>query len=72
MTTERMIKFQILPSDSQLLEQMSKEHRDILTATGTYVQIAEALKIPVGTVKSRFNRARSRLIALRETISEHA
>jgi len=33
---------------------------------GSYVEISRALNIPVGTVRSRLNRARTALTALRE------
>jgi DNA-directed RNA polymerase specialized sigma24 family protein len=61
----RMTFFQLQPTDAPLLEKLSKDHRAILEATGSYEQIAAALGINMGTVKSRTNRARARLIALR-------
>ena len=44
---------------------LSRDERDVLLlfawADLSYEQIAEALSLPVGTVRSRLNRARTRL-----------
>ena len=44
---------------------LSREDRDVLLlfawADLSYEQIAEALSLPVGTVRSRLNRARTRM-----------
>ena len=47
--------------DPGLIEKLSQHHRDILLATGTYKEIAASLGIPLGTVRSRLNRARAAL-----------
>jgi RNA polymerase sigma factor (sigma-70 family) len=50
---------------SGALARLTQKERDVvlLTAWGelSYEQVAEALRIPVGTVRSRLNRARGRL-----------
>lgn len=55
-------------TDDELLS-LEPHHREPLVrlASGeSYAQIAEALHRPVGTVRSRLNRARARLLKLRE------
>jgi len=51
--------------DKELLAYLPPSQQQILQVTGTYQQIAAALNVPVGTVRSRLNRARSALIELR-------
>ena len=53
------------PSVAEALAVLSREERDVLLlfawADLSYEQIAEALALPVGTVRSRLNRARTRM-----------
>lgn len=63
----RILDFKVLPSDAPHLEKLSADHRAILEAEGSYEDKAASLNIPLGTVRSRLNRARAKLIALRET-----
>jgi RNA polymerase sigma factor (sigma-70 family) len=53
------------PVVAEALAVLSREERDVLLlfawADLSYEQIAEALALPVGTVRSRLNRARARL-----------
>lgn len=58
-------RFTIEPGDTEFLDQMKAEHREALLASGTYQERAQALNIPVGTVRSRLHRARAALEALR-------
>jgi hypothetical protein len=58
-------RFAIEPGDTELLDQLKAEHREVLFSRGTYQERAQALNIPVGTVRSRLHRARAALEALR-------
>jgi RNA polymerase sigma factor (sigma-70 family) len=53
------------PVVAEALSVLSREDRDVLLlfawADLSYEQIAEALALPVGTVRSRLNRARTRM-----------
>ena len=55
------------------LQRVSDDHRSVLVLFDlnglTYEEIADVLRVPLGTVKSRLNRAR---LALREAIREEA
>ena len=53
------------PGDERLLDHLSPDQRAILRAKGSYQEIAAALQIPVGTVRSRLSRARAALMKLR-------
>lgn len=65
-----MLETELQSAVHRALGQLSVEHRTVLTlfdlAGFTYEDIAEMLKLPLGTVKSRLNRAR---LALREQMS---
>lgn len=53
---------------ARAMEHMSEEHREILVLVCVkgmqYQEVADMLKIPVGTVRSRLSRARSQLMTL--------
>ena len=53
------------PLVAEALGVLSREERDVLLlfawADLSYEQIAEALTLPIGTVRSRLNRARTRM-----------
>jgi DNA-directed RNA polymerase specialized sigma24 family protein len=66
----RSINFEVTADDLPLLEKLRRRHREILLATGTYRELAETLKIPIGTVRSRLNRARAALMKLRDQAKE--
>lgn len=49
------------------LRRVSKEQHDLLLAENSgYANLAAQFNVPVGTIKSRFNRARNRIIKLRK------
>ena len=53
------------PAVAEALSVLSREERDVLLlfawADLSYEQIADALRTPIGTVRSRLNRARTRM-----------
>lgn len=57
--------FAVRDGDAALIAQLSPDHQAVLLATGGVAEIAAALSLAEGTVKSRLNRARSRLAKLR-------
>lgn len=61
----KLKNFAITDADAPLLPMLSPAHRAVLSATGSYAEIATALTIAEGTVKSRIHRAKLALIALR-------
>lgn len=52
--------------DEKLFGLLSDNHLEILRQRGSMEEIAESLHVPVGTVKSRLNRARTALETLRK------
>ena len=56
----------ILQSDERLLALLSAPEQAVLLATGSYVERAKELGVPVGTLRSRLHRARTKLASLRE------
>jgi DNA-directed RNA polymerase specialized sigma24 family protein len=62
----RARKYNLSASDLTFVKHLRKKHRDILLAEGTYKEIADDLGLPLGTVRSRLNRARSSLAKLRQ------
>lgn len=55
----------ITEQDLPYIDKMSPKFRAVLLTTGDYVSRAQALNIPVGTLKSRLHRARKGLIELK-------
>jgi len=62
----RQRRFILADTDKALVERLPENYRVILLESGPYTEIAVRLRIAVGTVKSRLNRARTALLALRE------
>lgn len=61
-------QFSIFESDISLLMMMQRHHVTLLRRADdgeSYAEMAMACGIPLGTVKSRLNRAREKLTALR-------
>lgn len=58
--------FRISEADKPLLAKMTEKHRSVLLIDGNFRERSEKLNIPVGTLKSRTNRARKRLMKLRQ------
>jgi hypothetical protein len=58
--------FVIVETDEPLIATMRVVDQAILNAAGSYLEIAERLGVPPGTVRSRLHRARAALVALRQ------
>lgn len=65
-------KFQIAETDAPLIESLKPEHQAVLRAQGSYVDMAECLNIPIGTVKSRYHRAVAAIKAMRAAAQEES
>ena len=65
----QFVGFHTSEKDSALIQQLAPVFQEILNMKGSYVEISHALNIPIGTVRSRFHRARAALTALREKTS---
>lgn len=59
--------FNLTDADGSLIATLPANHREILSATGSYADIGAALNLAPGTVRSRLNRARAALVAARGT-----
>lgn len=60
--------FSLTATDDAHLEKLSLSWRNILFAAGnglSYGRIASDMSLPIGTVRSRLNRARNKIVALR-------
>lgn len=63
--------FRLRESDKPLLEKLTDNEQIILRQGGGKIRsIAGYLDLPIGTVKSRMHRARTKLIAMRASETE--
>jgi polysaccharide pyruvyl transferase WcaK-like protein len=62
--------FALQPGDEELLDQLSPQQQEILRSKGPYNDLAAALGVAVGTIKSRLHRARASLSAVRESSAQ--
>ena len=68
----RLTGVELQPSDERLLQFLTPEQVEILRCEGSYVEIAQKLNIPLGTVRSRLSRARAALVQLRKEAGDPA
>lgn len=61
----RLTDFAVTNADGPLIDKLPMAQQEVLMATGSYQAIADALKLPIGTVKSRLYRARTALLGMR-------
>lgn len=62
--------FQLKESDWVYVERLPQSHKQLLEAyhgehSPSYIDLAQAYSIPIGTVKSRLNRARQKIVKWR-------
>ena len=62
----KFLGFKLQDGDSALIEKLPDHFAAVLLNTLPYERRAQALNIPLGTLRSRLNRARSALVAARE------
>jgi RNA polymerase sigma-70 factor (ECF subfamily) len=64
----RTTSFTLHPSDAPHVAKLSKDHATLLAMfreNRNYETLAQAIGVPVGTIKSRLNRARANVVAMR-------
>jgi hypothetical protein len=64
----RKSPFEFLPTDAPLIGTMPDHFIGVMSASSlgkSYETIASELNLPIGTVKSRLNRGRAKLVAMR-------
>jgi DNA-directed RNA polymerase specialized sigma24 family protein len=64
---QKYLNFKLVSGDEALLELLPQKQRELLTAEGSYQDIAARFGLPIGTVRSRLHRARVALVQLRES-----
>ena len=69
---QRYLQFKMQPGDEAFLDQLSEGQRQLVTAEGSYQELAARFNLPLGTVRSRLHRARARITQLREGRSDDA
>jgi len=63
-------RYQLTEADLAVLDRLDFRQRAILTAEGTYEEMAVAFGVPIGTIRSRLNRARKALSELHKAEAE--
>jgi DNA-directed RNA polymerase specialized sigma24 family protein len=58
--------FILFETDEPLFAALQPDHQNVLRLTGSYAEMVEQLHVPPGTLRSRLNRARAALVALRQ------
>jgi DNA-directed RNA polymerase specialized sigma24 family protein len=69
---QKYMNFKLRSEDKALLELLPERQRELLTAEGSYLEIASRFGLPIGTVRSRLHRARAALEKLRHDGGEEA
>lgn len=65
--TKPLSGVELTDDDADILNKLSKRELAVLRTSGTYAERAEALGIvSIGTLRSRLNRARTKLVKLRD------
>jgi len=64
---QKYMNFKLRSEDKALLEFLPERQRELLTAEGSYQEIASRFGLPIGTVRSRLHRARAALEKLRQS-----
>ncbi len=65
--SSRYLNFKLQPGDEALLDLLPQRQSELMTAEGSYQEIAQRFNLPIGTVRSRLHRARAALEKLRES-----
>jgi DNA-directed RNA polymerase specialized sigma24 family protein len=69
----RSTNFTLYPSDAPHIARLTKEHATVLAMfreNRNYEALAQAIGVPVGTIKSRLNRARAKVVEFRAQASQ--
>jgi len=67
---QKYLHFKLRSEDQALMALLPQMQRELLTAEGSYRDIASRFGVPIGTVRSRLHRARVALEKLRHDNGE--